>query len=157
MEKDLPLRGRSDCGDSWKLSSMSAQMTSSSASGHLDTEVTCPPLAVISTRVKSATTLEICSNFETATVKYTYDTSTLSQLLKSIGERLKGRQALSIALVVHGSPGCFKLCPQKVMWSRYIYVENVYMIWSLGHVESGLIRVCVYYLLHASVIRCGNP
>lgn len=137
VEKNFLLRGKSDCGDSWKLSSMSAQMISSSTSGHLDTEVTCPPLAVISTRVKSAATLEICANYETATVRYAYDTSTLSQLLKSIGERLRGRRALSIALVVHGSPGCFKLCSQKVIWSMlFFWVENLDMILIWGHVQT---------------------
>ena len=104
-------------GDAWQFSnasSVSAQMTSSGGSDRLDSEVPSPPLAVISTRVKSAGTLESCANFGTATVKYAYETTTLSRLLKAIGERLRGRKALSIALVVHGSPGCFKLCAQKV-------------------------------------------
>ena len=108
---------KSSQGDAWQFSnasSLSAQMASSGGSDRSDTEVPSPPLAVISTRVKSAGTLESCANFETATVKYAYETTTLSRLLKSIGERLRARKALSIALVVHGSPGCFKLCAQKV-------------------------------------------
>lgn len=116
-------RGRSDSknshGDVWQPSNMStlstsAQMTSSGGSERLDTEVPSPPLAVISSRVKSANALENCANFETTTIRYAYETTTLSRLLKAIGERLRGRKALSIALVVHGSPGCFKLCSQKV-------------------------------------------
>ena len=116
-------RGRNDSknsqGDIWQPSStstlsISAQMTSSGGSERLDTEVPSPPLAVISSRVKSASALENCANFETATVRYAYETTTLSRLLKSVGERLRGRKALSVALVVHGSPGCFKLCSQKV-------------------------------------------
>ena len=120
VEKDILARGRSDSknsADAWHLSNLSilsGQMTSSGGSERLDTEVPSPPLAVISTRVKSAAALENCANFETATVKYAYDTTTLSRLLKSIGERLRGRKALSVALVVHGSPGCFKLCSRKV-------------------------------------------
>ena len=114
------VRGRNDAqGDAWlptttSTLSISAHMTSSGGSERLYTDVPSPPLAVISTRVKSAGALENCANLETAKVRYSYETTTLSSLLKSIGEQLKGRKALSVALVVHGSPGCFKLCSQKV-------------------------------------------
>ena len=123
-EKETRPRGISDpksIGDAWHLgndSNLSAtQMTSSGGSERMDTEVHSPPLAVISTRVKSAAALENCANFGTATVRYAYETTNLGRLLKSIGERLRGRKALSMALVVHGSPGCFKLCSQKVEYS----------------------------------------
>lgn len=114
------LRGRNDVlGDAWLPSatstlSISAQMTSSGGSDGLYSDVPSPPLAVISSRVKSGAALESCANLETVTVRYSYETSTLSSLLKMVGERLKGRKALSVVLVVHGSPGCFKLCSTKV-------------------------------------------
>ncbi|CAI8018778.1 Serine/threonine-protein kinase Nek8 [Geodia barretti] len=91
-------------------------MASSGGSDRLDaTEVPSPPLALISSRVKSAGALETCANFETATVRYAYETTSPSRLLRAVGERLRGRKALSVALVVHGSPGCFKLCSQKTV------------------------------------------
>ena len=119
-------RARSDSngrgGDPWhhpttSLSlSTSAQTTNTPSDGseRLDEEVPSPPLALISSRVKSASALENCASFGTAAVRYAYETTTLSRLLKTVGERLRGRKALSVALVVHGSPGCFKLCSQKV-------------------------------------------
>ena len=94
--------------------------TPSDGSERLDEEVPTPPLALISSRVKSAGALESCASFGTATVRYSYETTTLSRLLKAVGERLRGRKALSVALVVHGSPGCFKLCSQKV-WYKLLY------------------------------------
>ena len=124
-----PTRGRSDSngqqrGDSWpggplslSTASSGAQiMASSSGSDRLDAaaEVPSPPLALISSRVKSASALESCANFETETVRYAYETTSPSRLLRAVGEKLRGRKALSVALVVHGSPGCFKLCSQKV-------------------------------------------
>lgn len=122
MAEKEPVRSDSSggqVGDAWMggplfSSHASGQMASSSGSERLDVEVPSPPLAIISSRVKSANALENCSNFETATVRYAYETTTLSRLLKAVGEKLRGRKALSVALVVHGSPGCFKLCSQKV-------------------------------------------
>ena len=110
-------------GDTWLLSNASAISTistttaqvSSGGSGHnLEHEFPTPPLAIISTRIKSASALAACAHYETATVKYPYETTNLGRLLKMVGECLKGRKALSIAFIVHGSPGCFKLCSKKV-------------------------------------------
>ena len=126
MAEGDPARARSDSNgqgsDPWppgplSLSAASSGqiMASSGGSDRLDaTEVPSPPLALISSRVKSAGAVETCANFETATVRYAYENTSPSRLLRAVGERLRGRKALSVALVVHGSPGCFKLCSQKV-------------------------------------------
>lgn len=124
MAEGEPARVRSDSngqGDPWPVNlsisttSSGQMMASSGGSDRLDAaEVPSPPLALISSRVKSANALETCANFETATVRYAYETTSPSRLLRAVGEKLRGRKALSVALVVHGSPGCFKLCSQKV-------------------------------------------
>lgn len=100
-------------GDVLQISNVSTLSVHSSGTD-LDHEVLSPPLAIISSRVKSAGALVSCANYETATVKYSYETTSLGRLLKMVGEKMKGRKALSVALLVHGSPGCFKLCSQKV-------------------------------------------
>ena len=46
--------------------------------------------------------------------RYTYESTTLAKLLQLVGSKLKGRIALSMAFLMHGEPGCFKICPQKV-------------------------------------------
>ena len=65
-------------------------------------------------RAKSAVSLVTCVNPGVAVVKYSYEATTLTRLLQLVGATLKGRQALSIAMVVHGQPGYFKICSQKV-------------------------------------------
>jgi NIMA (never in mitosis gene a)-related kinase len=68
-----------------------------------------PPLVIISTRVKQYSGLVRLANPGVALVVYDYDATTLSRLLQLIGDKLKGRKALSIAMVVHGQPGHFKI------------------------------------------------
>ena len=77
-------------------------------------ELSRPPLVVISSRMKSPDTLVSCVSTGVESVKYSYETTSLSKLFQTIGTKLKGRQALSIAFLVHGQPGCFKICSQKV-------------------------------------------
>ncbi len=98
--------------ESWKLTSVSEFSTESAGSEML--ELSTPPLVIISSRVKSPGTLSNCANPEAAVVRYTYESVTLSRLLQTVAAAMRGRQALSIALVVHGQPGLFKLCSQKV-------------------------------------------
>ena len=135
MAEGEPARVRSDSngqGDPWPVNlsisttSSGQMMASSGGSDRLDAaEVPSPPLALISSRVKSANALETCANLETATVRYAYETTSPSRLLRAVGEKLRGRKALSVALVVHGSPGCFKLCSQKV-WAASSPMVSLY-------------------------------
>ena len=69
-----------------------------------------PPLAIVSSRTKSSLTLVRLANPGVAVVHYRYEDTTLSKLLQLVGDTLKGRRALGIALVVHGQAGSFKLC-----------------------------------------------
>lgn len=69
-----------------------------------------PPLAIVSSRTKSSLALVRLANPGVAVVHYRYEDTTLSRLLQLVGDTLKGRRALGIALVVHGQPGSFKLC-----------------------------------------------
>ena len=64
-------------------------------------------------RVKSSVSLVSCVNPGVAVVKYAYESTTLAKLLQLVAATLKGRLALSIALLVHGQPGYFKMCAQK--------------------------------------------
>ena len=100
--------------DPLQLTSYSELSTESTT----DLEISLPPLVVISSRMKSPDTLVICVNPGVEVVKYSYETTSLSKLFQMIGAKLKGRQALSIAFLVHGQPGCFKICSQKVRERR---------------------------------------
>lgn len=77
-------------------------------------EIDTPPLVLISSRVKSPKALSGCVNTGLVVVRYTYESTSLAKLLQLIGSKMKGRHALSIAFLVHGSPSCLKLCSQKV-------------------------------------------
>ena len=109
-------RSRSDSRgvDPWQLTDLSGESTSIT-----DLEVSSPPLVLISSRVKNANSLVQCVDTAAGAkvVKYSYELTTLHKLLTMVDAALKGRLALSIALMVHGQPGCFKLCSQKVrLW-----------------------------------------
>lgn len=101
-------------GDTLQLTSYSELSTESTT----DVEISRPPLVVISSRMKSPGTLASCVNPGVVVVEYSYDTTSLSKLFQTIGTKLKGRQALSIAFLVHGQPGCFKICSEKVRERR---------------------------------------
>ena len=58
--------------------------------------------------------LASCVNEGVVLIKYAYESTSLSKLLQLIGAKLKGRPALSIALLVDGSQTALKLCSQKV-------------------------------------------
>ena len=73
-----------------------------------------PPLAILSSRAKSASSLVKIANEGVAVVYYKYESATLDELLKSVGKKLNGRRALSIALLFHGHPGFFKIIRDKV-------------------------------------------
>ena len=64
--------------------------------------------------MKSSASLVGCVNPGVAVVKYPYESTSLAKLLQLVAATLKGRLALSIALLVHGQPGYFKICSQKV-------------------------------------------
>ena len=76
-----------------------------------------PPLVVVSSRVKHYASLVRLANPGVAVVHYNYETTSLGRLLVLIGDTMKSRQALSIALVVHGQPGNFKINRQNVRTS----------------------------------------
>ena len=83
-----------------------------------------PPLAIVSSRTKSSLSLVRLANPGVAVVHYRYEDTSLSKLLQLVGETLKGRRALGIALVVHGQPGSFKMCsaaPVSVFHSTKIH------------------------------------
>ena len=92
-------------------------------------EVDNPPLVLISSRVKSSGALSGCVNTGVVVVRYTYESTTLAKLLRFVGSKLKGRHALSIAFLMHGSPDCLKICSQKV--SR----QTCYTVCSQVHVQ----------------------
>lgn len=73
-----------------------------------------PPLVIVSSRVKHYASLIRLANPGVAVVHYNYETTSLGRLLVHIGDTMKSRQALSIALVVHGQNGSFKINRQKV-------------------------------------------
>jgi len=73
-----------------------------------------PPLAILSSRAKSASLLVKITNPGVAVVYYKYESATLDELIKSVGKKLNGRRALSIALLFHGHPGFFKIIRDKV-------------------------------------------
>ncbi|XP_065886059.1 serine/threonine-protein kinase Nek8-like, partial [Dysidea avara] len=72
-----------------------------------------PPLAILSSRAKSASSLVKIANPGVAVVYYKYESATLDELLKSVRKKLNGRRALSIALLFHGHPGFFKIIRDK--------------------------------------------
>ena len=73
-----------------------------------------PPLAIISSRVKRSLSLSRLANPGVAVVHYDYQTTSLARLLQLVGDTLKARKALSIAMVVNGQPGSFQLTQQQV-------------------------------------------
>ena len=73
-----------------------------------------PPLVIVSSRVKRFMSLVRLANPGVAVVHYEYQSTSLNKLLQSIGDILKSRKAYSIAFVVHGQPGHFKLNSEKV-------------------------------------------
>lgn len=73
-----------------------------------------PPLAIISKRVKRSLSLARLANPGVAVVHYDYQTTSLARLLQLVGDTLKARKALSIAMVVSGQPGSFQLTQQQV-------------------------------------------
>lgn len=106
--------------DPWQLTNFS-DVSGESASA-TDLEVSSPPLVLISSRVKGASSLERCVDAAAGAkvVKYPYDQTTLPKMRQMVAATLKGRLALSIALIVHGQPGFFKLCAKKVrVWAAF--------------------------------------
>lgn len=97
-------------------SSLSLSRDSASAQHEMqeEEESSLPPLVIISNRVKQYSSLGKIINPGVVTIAYNYDNSDLHILLKLIGDKLKGRKALSIALVVHGQSGGFKLTKYNV-------------------------------------------
>lgn len=97
-------------------SSLSLSRDSASAQHEMqeEEESSLPPLVIISNRVKQYSSLGKIINPGVVTIAYNYDNSDLHILLKLIGDKLKGRKALSIALVVHGQTGGFKLTKYNV-------------------------------------------
>lgn len=77
-------------------------------------ENSCPPLVVVSSRIKSHTLLAGCVNPGVEVVKYAYESTTLQRLFQMMDTTMKGRKALCIAFIAHGQAGCLKLCSQKV-------------------------------------------
>ena len=73
-----------------------------------------PPLAILSSRAKSASSLVKIANAGVAVVYYKYESTSLEELLQSVAKKLSGRRALSIALLFHGHPGFFKIIGNKV-------------------------------------------
>ena len=51
-------------------------------------------------------------------VKYPYESTSLSKLLQLLNAKLKGRPALSIALIIDGNQSSLKICSQKVFIYR---------------------------------------
>ena len=97
-------------------SSLSLSRDSTSAQHEMqeEEESSLPPLVIISSRVKQYSSLGKIINPGVVTIAYNYDKADLHDLLKLIGDKLKGRKALSIALVVHGQSGGFKLTKYNV-------------------------------------------
>ena len=97
-------------------SSLSLSRDSASAQHEMqeEEESSLPPLVIISSRVKQYSSLGKIINPGVVTIAYNYDNTDLHNLLKLIGDKLKGRKALSIALVVHGQSGGFKLTKYNV-------------------------------------------
>ena len=97
-------------------SSLSLSEDSASAQHEMqeEEESSLPPLVIISSRVKQYSSLGKIINPGVVTIAYNYDKADLHNLLKLIGDKLKGRKALSIALVVHGQSGGFKLTKYNV-------------------------------------------
>lgn len=97
-------------------SSLSLSRDSASAQHEMqeEEESSLPPLVIISNRVKQYSSLGKIINPGVVTIAYNYDNTDLHNLLKLIGDKLKGRKALSIALVVHGQSGGFKLTKYNV-------------------------------------------
>lgn len=77
-----------------------------------------PPLAILSSRAKSASSLMKIANPGVAVVYYKYESTSLDELLQSVAKKLNGRRALSIALLFHGHPGFFKIIRDKVSKSK---------------------------------------
>lgn len=77
-------------------------------------ENSCPPLVLVSSRIKSHTLLASCVNPGVEVVKYAYESTTLQRLFQTMETTMKGRKALCIAFIAHGQAGCLKLCSQKV-------------------------------------------
>lgn len=108
----------------WQLASFS-EASGESVSSAADLEVSSPPLVLISSRVKGAGGLERCVDVAAGAkaVRYAYEQTTLAKLRQMVAAALKGRLALSIALIVHGYPGCFKLCAQRVSECASVHVR----------------------------------
>lgn len=107
-DKDGP---SGEMSESLKLTNVSEFSMDSGGSEIL--ELSTPPLVIISSRVKSHGTLASSANPEVAVVRYSYEATSLAKLLQMVAATMRGRQALSIALVVHGQAGLFKICSQK--------------------------------------------
>ena len=58
-------------------------------------------------------------------IKYSYESTSLHKLLQMISEKMKGRLALSIALIMDGRPEAIKICSQKVNCLR-VTIYHVY-------------------------------
>ncbi len=58
--------------------------------------------------------LASCVNAGVVVVRYNYETTSVSDLLRTISYHMRGRLALSIALLMDGKPGTIKICSHKV-------------------------------------------
>lgn len=66
------------------------------------------------TRLSASGALASCVNEGVVVVKYSYESTSLNKLLQLVNAKLKGRPALSIALIVDGNQSVLKICSQKV-------------------------------------------
>ena len=64
--------------------------------------------------VCGAGVLASCINAGVVVVRYVYENTSLTGILQMVRQKLRGRLALSIALLVNGKPGSIKICSQKV-------------------------------------------
>ena len=74
--------------------------------------------------------LSSCANAGVVVVRYSHDNTSLSGLLASISRHLKGRLALSIALLMDGKPGSVKICSQKVVLPDLLLCYCMLLKWS---------------------------
>ena len=58
--------------------------------------------------------LASCANEGVTVVKYSYESTSLNKLLQLVQAKLRGRPALSIALILDGNQNALKICSQKV-------------------------------------------
>lgn len=61
--------------------------------------------------------LASCVNAGVVVVRYKYESASLADLLGTISHHMKGRLALSIALLMDGKPGTVKICSHKVLYA----------------------------------------